>query len=272
MEPINSVAPGMAVHYLEAIEEVARLAGGIALGHFGTRLQVELKADGSEVTRADREAEMAARDWVQRRFPGDAIVGEEFGSDGDGANRRWLIDPIDGTRSFVRGVPLWGTLVAVEERGILVAGAIHCPATGDLVVAERGEGCWHNGSRASVSSTDAMAQATILVTDGRFRSNPHRAGHWAALGGRVALARTWGDCYGYVLVATGRAELMVDDRMAPWDIAALIPVIEEAGGVFTDWRGRPGIGADAIASNARLAAEFRRELGVSGEPVTRSVP
>lgn len=225
-----------------------------------------MKTDGSEVTRADREAEAAARDWVQRRFPGDAIVGEEFGSEGDATGRRWLIDPIDGTRSFVRGVPLWGTLVAVEEGGIVLAGAINCPATGDLLIAARGEGCWHNGSRASVSSADTLSQATILATDARFRSNPHRAARWTALGSRVAVTRTWGDCYGYVLVATGRADLMVDDRMSPWDLAALIPVIDEAGGVLTDWRGRPGLGSDAIASNALLAAEFRRELGVAGGP------
>lgn len=248
--------------WLEPVEELARVAGDVALGHFRMALEIEVKADGSEVTRADRDAEAAARAWIQRRFPGDAIVGEEFGAEGHPSERRWLIDPIDGTRSFVRGVPLWGTLVAVEERGILVAGAINCPATGDLLVAARGAGCWHNGSRASVSSTDSLSQATILATDTRFRSSPWRALRWAALGDRVAISRSWGDCYGYVLIATGRADLMVDDRMSPWDVAALIPIVEEAGGVFTDWQGHGGIGTDTIASNASLAAEFRELLGV----------
>lgn len=249
-------------NWLESVQEVARVAGDVALGHFRKSLPVELKADGSEVTRADRDAEAAARKWIRQWFPGDAIVGEEFGADGDPSARRWLVDPIDGTRSFVRGVPLWGTLVAIEERGVLVAGAINCPATGDLVVAERGAGCWHNGVRTSVSTTNSLSQATILATDPRFRSDPQRAPRWAALGSQVAISRSWGDCYGYVLVATGRADLMVDDRMGPWDVAALIPIIEEAGGIFTDWRGRRGIGPDAVASNARLAAEFRDLLGV----------
>ena len=246
--------------WLTALDEVVRLCGEVANRHFRTGIVVEFKTDGSEVTRADREAESAARQWIGQRFPDDAILGEEFGPDDRHGGRRWIIDPIDGTRSFVRGVPLWGSLVALEENGIVVAGAINCPATGDLLVAARGQGCWHNGARVSVSTTDTLATATILTTDTRFQSNPDRRSRWQELGSKVATSRTWGDCYGYVLVATGRADLMVDGRMSPWDIAALIPVIEEAGGVFTDWRGRPGIGSDAIASNAALASVFRDAL------------
>jgi histidinol phosphatase-like enzyme (inositol monophosphatase family) len=178
------------------------------------------------------------------------------------SSRRWIIDPIDGTRSFVRGVPLWGSLIALEEDGVVIGGAINCAATGDLLVAARGHGCWHNGSRASVSTTDSLATATILTTDTRFLAHPERHGRWSELARQVATCRSWGDCYGYVLVATGRADLMVDDRMNPWDVAALIPVIEEAGGVFTDWDGRRGIGPDAVASNATLSGEFRSQLGV----------
>lgn len=244
-----------------AVEEVARVSGEVAFSHFRKTLSVEIKADGSEVTRADREAEAIARAAIRKVYPDDTIVGEELGTDGTGA-RRWLIDPIDGTRSFVRGVPMWGSLIAVEEDGEVIAGAINCPATGDFLVAARGEGCWHNGVRASVSRVDTISRATILGTDQRFVRNPERSPRWTALANSVATARTWGDCYGYVLVATGRAELMVDDRMGPWDVAALIPVIEEAGGVFTDWRGRRGIGPDAVASNALLAREFRDALGV----------
>ena len=244
-----------------AVEEVAGVCGEIALSHFRKTLSIEIKSDGSEVTRADREAEAAARDAIRRLFPDDAIIGEELGSEGTGG-RRWILDPIDGTRSFVRGVPMWGSLIAVEEEGEVIAGAINCPATGDFLVAARGEGCWHNGVRASVSRVDTISKATILGTDHRFARNPARAPRWTALANRVANARTWGDCYGYVLVATGRAELMVDDRMSPWDVAALIPVIEEAGGVFTDWQGRRGIGPDTVASNALLAREFRSALGV----------
>jgi histidinol-phosphatase len=247
---------------LELLEEVAIVCGNVALSHFRKGVPVERKSDGSEVTRADREAEAAAREWIELRFPGDAILGEELGVLARESRRRWIIDPIDGTRTFVRGVPLWGSLIAVEEDGVVVGGAINCAATGDLVVAYRGEGCWHNGSRTGVSKTDAIADATILVTDPRFRAHPGRAQRWISLGARAGIVRTWGDCYGYMLVATGRAELMVDDRLGPWDVAPMLPIIEEAGGVITDWQGRGGIGPDAIASNAALAAQFRELLGV----------
>jgi histidinol-phosphatase len=247
---------------LEAVHEVARLCGDVALGYFRTEVPVEWKADGSEVTRADREAEIAARAWIQRHFPGDAIVGEELGTQGDPASRRWLIDPIDGTKSFVRGVPLWGSMVAVQEGDVVLAGAINCAASGDFVTAACGEGCWHNGQRATVSTVNELSRATILGTDQRFLWHPERAERCLELGRRVAISRSWGDCYGYMMVATGRAELMVDDRLSPWDAAALVPIIEEAGGVFTDWSGRPGVGADAVATNAALADELRNLLGV----------
>lgn len=256
--PVSSTRSAL----FRAVEEVASVCGDVALSHFRKGVAVEIKADGSEVTRADREAEAAARACIHRLFPDDAILGEELGLEGQSTNRRWIVDPIDGTRSFVRGVPLWGSLIAVEEDGVVTAGAINCAASGDFLVAARGEGCWHNGERASVSRVATLDGSTILATDLRFLRTPARAPRFAALARRVAHARTWGDCYGYVLVATGRAELMVDDRMGAWDIAALIPIIEEAGGVFTDWKGRRGIGADAVASNAVLADEFREALGV----------
>jgi len=246
----------------EAVQEAARICGDVANRYFRQGLPVEWKADGSEVTRADREAEATTREWILQRFPDDAVVGEELGTERHAGRRRWLIDPIDGTKSYVRGVPLWGSMIAVEEGGTVLAGAINCAAAGDFVVAARGEGCWHNGIRASVSTVDAIEKATILGTDQRFRRNPARGERWEALGRRVAVARSWGDCYGYVLVATGRAELMVDDRLSPWDVAALVPIIEEAGGVFTDWQGQRGMGLDAVATNALLADELRTILGV----------
>ena len=254
----------------EAVEEVAKVCGDVAYSHFRKGLNVEWKPDGSEVTRADREAEAAARVWILRRFPDDAVFGEELGDEGKPGGRRWLIDPIDGTRSFVRGVPLWGSMIAVEENGNVLAGAINCPATGDFVVAARGEGCWHNGARASVSAVDTLSKATILGTDQRFRKNPARADRYATLSRQVAISRSWGDCYGYVLVATGRAELMVDDRLSPWDVAPLVPIIEEAGGTLTDWQGKRGMGIDAVATNALLADELRELLGVPELPARTS--
>ena len=248
---------------LQAVADVARLTGQTALAHYRTGLHVETKRDGSPVTVADRAAEEAARTWISARFPDDSILGEEFGALGDESARRWIIDPIDGTKTFVRGVPLWGTLIGVARGEDVLAGAVYCPAVDELVVASVGEGCWWNGSRARVSDCGDLAAATVLVTDDRFPRRPERASRWAAVAADAAIARTWGDCYGYLLVATGRAELMVDDLMSPWDAAALVPVVREAGGEFSDWDGHvTAFGNGAMATNAALAGPLRARLGV----------
>jgi histidinol phosphatase-like enzyme (inositol monophosphatase family) len=247
---------------LQAVSDVASLAGKIALKHFRSQLTVELKADGSPVTIADRAAEEAARAWIVARYPGDRVIGEEFGSVGEAGDRTWLVDPIDGTKSFVAGVPLWGTLIAVTRGDDILAGAINCAAAGELLVAAQGEGCWWNAARASVSSVADLGAATVLTTDDRFPERADRRARWQALAGRARIVRTWGDCFGYLLVATGRAEAMVDDKMNPWDSAALLPILEEAGGSLTDWRGvRTGLGGDTIATNRALGPTIRAALG-----------
>lgn len=251
---------------MEAAAEVARIAGDIALRRFRTALTVEAKADGSPVTIADRGAERAAREWIEGHFPGDGILGEELGSVRLDAARRWILDPIDGTKSFIRGVPLWGSLVALVERegdeNRVVAGAAYYPALGESLVAAPGAGAWWNGARCSVSDVAKIEEATVLTTDERFRNAPERLAAWNALAGRALLSRSWGDCYGYLLVATGRAEVMVDGVLSPWDAAAFLPIIEEAGGVLTAWTGkRTPFGGDAIASNASLASAARQLLG-----------
>lgn len=248
---------------LQAVEEAARLTGQVALRHYRTRLDVETKGDGSPVTIADRAAEEAARAWIGERFPQDAVLGEEFGAVGDEGARRWIIDPIDGTKTFVRGVPLWGTLVAVTRGEDVLAGAVYCPAVEEMVVAAVGEGCWWNGTRARVSECREISRATVLATADQFPDHPDRAARWRSLASEAVVARTWGDCYGYLLVATGRAELMLDNLMSPWDAAALVPVIREAGGEFSDWNGRvTAFGDGALATNAALASELRARLGV----------
>lgn len=247
---------------LEAVTEAARVAGKVANGYYRRGVEVEIKGDGSPVTLADRDAERAAREWIAARFAGDEILGEEFGYS-SGTGRRWFVDPIDGTKTFVRGVPLWGSMIAVAEGDTVLAGAVYCPAVEELVAAALGEGSWLNGARCHVSTVSDLADATILTTDDRFRYNPGRVGPWQALGERVAVSRTWGDCYGYLLVATGRAELMVDDRLSPWDAASLIPIITEAGGVYSDWSGGTAVdGGDGCASNRALADTVRDALGI----------
>jgi histidinol-phosphatase len=247
--------------WMEATEAAARVAGAVALRHYRTGVTVETKGDGTPVSVADREAEAAVRSWLEARFPQDGILGEELGAARPEARRRWLVDPIDGTKTFVRRVPLWGTLVALVEGDQVLAGAAYFPAVEELVVAARGGGCRWNGAPARVSATSRLADATVLATDERFAGDTDQRARWNRLADAAALGRSWGDCYGYLLVATGRAEAMVDGVMAPWDAAALQPIIEEAGGVFTDWSGRrTAFGGSTIATNQALSGPVRALL------------
>lgn len=246
---------------LQAVRECADLAGAFAVKHYRTNVAVEWKRDGSPVTIADRGAEHAAREWIRARFPADGILGEEFGEQTGTSGRRWVIDPIDGTKSFVRGVPLWGSLVAVLEGEEAIAGAACFPAVGETVAAANGCGCWHDGIRAHVSTVAELSAATILISDARRFSSPARRAGWEQLVASVAACQTWGDAFGYLMVATGRAEVMVDAVINAWDIACFLPIIAEAGGVFTDLQGRTtAFGGNSIATNAALAAESRRIL------------
>ncbi len=242
---------------LDAALELARLTGKSALRHFRRDIEVEQKADGSPVTVADREAEQLARDWIARHFPKDGILGEELGTTPGTSSRTWLLDPVDGTRTFVRGVPLWGSLVAVVEENTVLAGAAAYPALDEDIGAAPGSGCWHNGQRCRVSATDCLENATLLTTDDRGFEPMMRRG-WEALATSAGTVRTWGDCYGYLLVATGRAEIMVDARLNAWDSACFVPIIAEAGGRMTDLSGRDGWElSNAIATNAALATAAR---------------
>jgi histidinol-phosphatase len=246
---------------MEAAAEVARICGRIALTHFKKGIAVEIKRDGTPVTAADRDAERAARLWIEQQFPKDGILGEEHGVVRPEAPRRWILDPIDGTKTFVRGVPLWGTLVGVAAGEQMLAGAAFFPAVEEQLVAAPGQGCYWNGRRCHVSTLSEVEKATVLVTDDRFPTHPARGERWRKLAARAAISRTWGDCYGYLLVATGRAEVMADELLSPWDAAALLPIIQEAGGSFTDWTGKvTAFGAGGLATNAQLSDAVRREL------------
>jgi len=247
--------------WMDAAEAVARVAGEVALRHYHRGVTVETKKDGTPVSVADRQAEEAARAWLEKHRPEDGILGEELGATRPEARRRWILDPIDGTKTFVRRVPLWGTLVALAEGENVLAGAAYFPAVDELVVAAQGAGCLWNGRPARVSGVSKLSEALVLTTDARMGTGA-QIRELEGLCARAGLVRTWGDCYGYLLLATGRAEAMVDSIMAPWDAAALQPIIEEAGGVFTDWSGRrTAFGGSVVASNAALAAEVRAALG-----------
>ena len=248
-------------NYMNAVAEVATLAGNVAKRYYGKSPEVQLKRDGSPVSAADYDAERSARQWIDKNFPADGIIGEELPTTRESAKRRWIIDPIDGTFTFLQNVPLWGTLVAVVEGERVIAGAAYFPALEETIVAAPGKGAWWNGSRAAVSKVSDLKSARLVTTDARFNRDSSRRDRWLQLQNGVHAVRTWGDCYGYLLVATGRADVMVDDVISVWDGAALLPVITEAGGAFTDWKGRTtAFGGDAIATNSLLADVVRQIL------------
>jgi histidinol phosphatase-like enzyme (inositol monophosphatase family) len=251
---------------LEFALEVAHQAGATTLNHFQRRLQVEIKADASPVTIADRGAEILARELIAKRYPGDGIIGEELGIERHEARRRWILDPIDGTISFIHGVPLYGVMIAVEEDDEAIVGVLHFPALDETVAAARSAGCFWNGARATVSTRSRLDEALITCTDAReIERRGHGAG-WRALCDGAGVVRTWGDCYGHALVATGRAEAMIDPVLARWDAAALKPIVEEAGGVYTDWSGAATQHSDSgISTNSLLAAEVRELLAGRGQ-------
>jgi histidinol-phosphatase len=237
---------------MEAAIEFAAEAGRITLKYFRGEFEVERKADSTLVTVADREAEAYLREAIEARFPEDGIIGEEFGEARPNARRRWIVDPIDGTFSFVRRVPLYGVLIGVEEAGEPVAGVINLPALDEVIAAAKGEGCFRQGQRARVSEAAEVKDALLLVTEKYYaRSLPGDA--IPRLTRAAGPVRTWGDCYGYALVATGRADIAIDPVMSLWDCGPLLTIIEEAGGRFTDWKGERTIdGGNAVATNGRL--------------------
>ena len=238
---------------------LAREAGEITLKYFRGAHEAELKADGSFVTAADREAEAHVRSRLAQNFPDDGVVGEEAGASAGRSNRQWIVDPIDGTYSFVHGVPLYGVLLGLEIEGEMALGVANLPAMGELVSAARGLGCHWNGQRARVSETASLDRSLVLSTDFGLCERYGKGAACERLERAAAARRTWGDCYGHVLVATGRADVMLDPVMNVWDCAALLPIVEEAGGHFTDWRGQRNVrGGDAISTNAALFDEVMR--------------
>ena len=246
---------------MEFVVDAAWQAGKITLSYFQSGLEVDAKADKSPVTIADREAETKLRELIRLYYPNDGIEGEEFGQEEGSSGYSWLLDPIDGTKSFVQGVPLYGVLLAREGAGGVDVGCVYLPALNEMVWAGRGEGCWWNGRRAKVSETEKIEDACVCFTSWMNFAASQRDAVWQGLTEKVRLVRGWGDCYGHILVATGRADASFDPTMNPWDCGPLLPILEEAGGTFTDWEGKPTVrGKDAFSTNGRLFQAVLSEL------------
>ena len=217
--------------------------------------------DRSFVTEADRKAERHIREAIADTFPEDSIVGEEEGDRLGASNRRWIVDPIDGTYSFVHGVPLYGVLIGLEIAGEPVVGVVNLPAVDEIIYAAQGLGCFRNGEPAKVSSTATLAESLLLITDFGAIEDPRFGTAIKNLQRNVNARRTWGDAYGHMLVATGRADIMLDPVMNLWDCAPLLTILEEAGGTFTDWQGKRTIhGGNAIATNGLLFEDVMKTI------------
>jgi myo-inositol-1(or 4)-monophosphatase len=228
--------------------ELAEAGGDFIRPLFGRRdLPVELKSDLTPVTRADRGAEELMRRMINRKFPDHGIIGEELGSEHPDAEFVWVLDPVDGTKSFVTGVPLWGTLIALLHHGQPVLGCIHQPVLGQLMIGD-GSVTTLNGAPVRCRPTTRLADATLLTCDWLSPAQHQDAAAFDRLAKSARLCRTWGDCYGYLLLAGGWADVVLDPIMNPWDIAALVPVIRGAGGVITDWAGGPAFPAKSTVA------------------------
>jgi histidinol-phosphatase len=237
---------------LAAAVAAARAAGEVALRYYRTGFDVTLKADATPVTQADRGAEQVIREVLGRAFPECGFLGEELGAVGD-QQRRWVIDPIDGTKNFIRRLPVWATLIGLEEHGEVTVGVIHNPVTGELLAARRGGGAWSNGERLRVSEIAELGEATLLHAGLKLL---REAGYWEGFVRLIDATdrqRGFGDYLGYTLVAEGKAEIYVETDLKPWDLAPCKVIVEEAGGRFTDLAGVPTIHhGTALATNGRL--------------------
>ena len=252
----------------------------LALAHFRRDIPVSTKPDRTLVTEADTSIERLARERIARAHPGHGLVGEEYGTEAGNAPTRWYIDPIDGTHNFVRGVPVFATLLAVEQEGRLELGVISAPALGERWYATRDGGAWAVGARGTagprrirVSSVSAVADAQVLYGSARDIDRSGLAPGFRSLVDEAWRERGFGDFWGYALLAEGAAEVMVEVGLAPWDAAAPAMLVEEAGGRWSDWTGVSRLDSRTfVATNGALHDEVLRRLAArpAAGPGTRS--
>jgi myo-inositol-1(or 4)-monophosphatase len=243
---------------LDFTTDLAYRAGRITLGYFNTGIRPDYKADDTPVTAADRAAENFIRGELEKHYPTHAILGEEYGeTSGQTSDMRWIIDPIDGTKSFMRGVPLYAVLIGLEMDGVVKVGAAYFPGTDEMLCAAEGEGAWWNGRRAHVSEVSSLEQAWVCFTNYRNMGKYGRSQAWDRINSKAYAMRGWSDAYGYLAVATGRAEAMLDPVMAIWDCGPFPVIFKEAGGYFGSWDGREGhLHNEALACNSALLPEL----------------
>ncbi|MCS6864072.1 MAG: inositol monophosphatase family protein [Gemmataceae bacterium] len=245
----------------ELAVEIAHQAGDLARTYYESTFAINHKADRSPVTIADQQAEQLIRERIAAAFPDDGLLGEEFGHQPGSSGFRWIIDPIDGTKSFIRHIPLWATLIGLEYRGEQIGGVVYIPVLGMTYRALRGDGAYVNHRRIHVSTVDQLGESLLCYSSMGWFTRAGREDVFHSLYRQTQRQRGFGDFYGFVLVAEGAADIMIEHGVHPWDIAATKAIIEEAGGTFTNWSGQATIHtADVVATNGKLHADVLRIL------------
>lgn len=242
---------------LDAAMDIARKGGEKTLEYFRKDVEVISKQDDSPVTIADREAEQVMRRLIERQFPEHGIIGEEFGTTKPDASVKWILDPIDGTVGFIHGIPLYTTLIGVMVNDKPTVGVIYAPLLNEMVSAAAGHGCFYNNTKTTIRNISSLEKASLMTSDVQYFNESGYKNSFEHLLTRVKTHRTWGDAYGYMMVATGRADIMMDPVLQIWDAAALLPVISEAGGSFTDLNGNARVdGGNGFACHPDIKEEL----------------
>ncbi|MCC6299210.1 MAG: histidinol phosphate phosphatase [Anaerolineales bacterium] len=257
--------------YLNFAKQLAYRAGRITLSYYNKGIQYDVKADESPVTAADRATEQFIRGEIEKTYPNHAIVGEEFGNSpspyplpkGEGNAFRWIVDPIDGTKSFLKGVPFYSVLIALEIEGVSRVGVVCFPALDEILYAADGLGAWWNGKRARVSEVKSLKEAVFTYTSWSGFRTKKRLDVFQNMHKECFFGRGWSDAYGYHMVATGRAEIMLDPGIKIWDVAPFPPIFREAGGWFGSWQGKEGhTHGEGLAVNGALKSKVLKMMRV----------
>jgi myo-inositol-1(or 4)-monophosphatase len=241
--------------YKKFASHLANLSGNIIKKYFRTDISIETKSDNTSVTIADKNAEKAIREKIMSEFPDHGILGEEFGNHNETAQYKWILDPIDGTKSFITGIATFGTLIGLLKDGIPVLGLFHQPIIGELLIGDN-ESTELNGKKTKIRQCEKIEEATLLSSDHFMIGNYKNQSAFDMLANKVKLYRTWGDCFGYYLLCTGYADVMVDPIMSPWDALPLLPIIRGARGTVTDYEGNnPVEGNSLVAATSNIHSQ-----------------
>ncbi|MBV6400111.1 MAG: Histidinol-phosphatase [Anaerolineales bacterium] len=250
--------------YLNFARQLAYRAGRITLSYYNKGIRYDQKKDESPVTAADRATEQFIRGEIEKSHPSHAIVGEEYGEKAGAKNPfRWIVDPIDGTKSFMKGVPFYSVLIALEIEGVSRVGVVCFPALDEILYAADGLGAWWNGKRARVSEVKNLKEAVFTYTSWSGFRTKKRLDVFENMHKECFYGRGWSDAYGYHMVATGRAEVMLDPSIKIWDVAPMPPIFREAGGWFGSWSGKEGhTHGEGIAVNGALKSKVLKLMRV----------